>query len=80
MEYVTNIPNPYKIMSRGRDGSYSAVDTMNSGVILPPNTPPLSQLSASHALEAGLGLVKTLSFTCDQMTAAGMELGTRCNL
>ena len=59
MEYVTNIPNPYKIMSRGRDGSYSAVDTMNSGVILPPNTPPLSQLSASHALEAGLGLVKT---------------------
>ena len=51
------VMHPYKNMSR--DGSYSAADTMDSGVILPPNTPPWSQVSASHALEAGLGLVKT---------------------
>ena len=59
--FQTFVTRPYKIMSRGRDGSgsYSAVDTMDSGVILPPNTPPWSQLPASHALEAGLGLVKT---------------------
>ena len=73
--FQTFVTHPYKIMGRDGSGSYSAVDTMDSGVILPPNTPPLSQLSASHALEAGLGLVKTLSFTCDQMTAAGLGTG-----